>query len=189
MYWLAKWYLRLRGWRVDGAFPSDPKFIAIGAPHTSNFDFLIFLGVLGHFKRRANFIGKHSLFWGPLGWLMRKLGGIPVQRHSGGGLVEQAVAAIEAADEMILVIAPEGTRSKADMWKSGFYRIANDANIPIVPASVNGVERVATVGAPLRVTSDLKADMDSFRAFFDGVVGIRPGNETPVLLLEETAAN
>jgi 1-acyl-sn-glycerol-3-phosphate acyltransferase len=113
MYWLAKHYLRFRGWTINGTFPPDPKFIAIGAPHTANFDFIVFLGVLGHFGKRARFIGKASLFKGPLGWLMRKLGGIPVQRDHPEGLVGQTVAAFAEADEMILVLAPEGTRGRS----------------------------------------------------------------------------
>lgn len=188
MYWLAKHYLRLRGWRIEGAFPEDPKFLAIGAPHTSNFDFMVFLGVLGHFGKRARYIGKNSLFWGPLGWLMRKLGGIPVRRDRPEGLVEQTTAAFAAADEMILVVAPEGTRSKGTRWKSGFYRIASAARVPIVPASVNGVDRVATIGPPIWASGDVPADMDRLRAFYRGVEGIHPGNETPVRLAEEDAA-
>lgn len=185
MYWLAKTYLRLRGWRIEGSFPPDPKFVAIGAPHTSNLDFIVFLGVLGHFGRRASYIGKDSLFWGPLGWLMRMLGGIPVHRNHPEGLVEQVSAAFEQSDTMILVIAPEGTRSRAATWKSGFYRIAEATGVPIVPASVNGPDRVATIGPPIRVSGRVTDDMDRLRSFYEGVEGIRPGNETPIRLTEE----
>lgn len=185
MYWLAKRFLRLRGWTIEGEFPPDSKFVAIGAPHTSNFDFIVFLGVLGHFNRRARYIGKHSLFVGPLGWIMRKLGGIPVNRNRSGGLVDQVVEAFDAADEMILVIAPEGTRSRSETWKSGFHNIALAAGVPIVPASVNGPDRVATIGKPVWPSEDVVGDMGSFREFYEGVVGVRPGNETPVKLAEE----
>ena len=185
MYSLAKWFLQLRGWRIEGEFPPDPKFVAIGAPHTSNFDFIVFLGVLGHFNRRARYIGKHSLFVGPLGWLMRKLGGIPVNRRGAGGLVDQVVEAFAAADEMILVIAPEGTRSRSKAWKSGFHNIARAAGVPIVPASVNGADRIATVGPPVVPSEDVVADMNQFRDFFGGVVGSRAGKETPIVLAEE----
>lgn len=185
MYWLAKHFLRLRGWRIEGDFPPDPKFIAIGAPHTSNFDFIVFLGVLGHFGKRARFIGKASLFKGPLGRLMHRLGGIPVRRDRPEGIVEQTAAAFAGADEMILVIAPEGTRSKADRWKSGFYHMAVAAGVPILPAAVNGPEKTAVVGVPLMPTGDVSADMDKIRSFYRGVDGIRPGNETPIRLTEE----
>ena len=185
MYWLAKHYLRLRGWTIKGAFPPDPKFLAIGAPHTSNFDFIVFIGVLGFFGRRARFIGKSSLFWGPFGWMMRKLGGIPVHRNRPEGLVEQTAAAFEESKEMILVVAPEGTRSRATMWKSGFYRIAVASGVPIVVASINGPEKVVIVGPPLRPSGDVAADMDKIREIYGGVQGVRPGNETPIKLAEE----
>ena len=185
MYWLAKHYLRLRGWTINGTFPPDPRFIAIGAPHTSNFDFIVFLGVLGHFGRRARFIGKASLFKGPLGWLMRRLGGIPVQRDHPEGLVGQTAAAFEESEEMILVLAPEGTRERSTMWKSGFYHIALAAEVPVLPASISGPDKTVTIGSPLTASGDLTADMDAIRASFDGVEGIQPGNETPVLLAEE----
>ncbi len=185
MYRLSTMWLKLRGWKIEGDFPSEKKFIALGAPHTSNFDFVVFLGVLGHFGKRARFIGKHTLFWGPFGWVMRRLGGIPVRRDRPEGLVDAVVEAFESAEDMILVIAPEGTRSKGTMWKSGFYRIASAAGVPIVPASVDGPGRTATVGKPIQVTGDVVADMDRLRAFYQSISGIRPGNETPILLAEE----
>lgn len=181
MYWLSAMYMRIRGWKVVGDLPEDRKFVALGAPHTSNLDFLIFLGVLRHFNRRARFIGKKSLFVGPFGWIMRRLGGIPVDRTRPEGLVGQVVAAFDAADEMILVIAPEGTRSRSEGWKSGFYRIAQAAGVPIVPAAVEGPKRTATVGPAFHPTGDLEADFEILREFYAGRIGIRPGNETPVV--------
>jgi len=159
--------------------------VVIGAPHTSNLDFVVFLGVLGHLGVRATFIGKHTLFRGPLGWVMRKLGGIPVQRDRPEGLVEQVVEAFAQTSHMILVLAPEGTRSRGTSWKTGFHHIASSAGLPIVPASINGPDRVATIGAPMWTSDDIDADMDRLREFYAGIEGMKPGNENPIRLAEE----
>ena len=112
------------GWRIEGEFPPQPKLVAIVAPHTSNWDFIV--GILAVFAIgiRARFIAKHQLFKPPLGWLMRWFGGIPVNREAPQGMVPQAVAAIERTQSVFLAITPAGTRSSSKPWKSGFYRIA-----------------------------------------------------------------
>ena len=107
MKWLAHRYLTLKGWSFEGELPDVPKMIVIGAPHTSNWDFILFLGALHHFRVRVQFIGKHTLFRWPFGWFFRALGGIPVDRSRPGGLVSQVADAMDATDQMILVMARE----------------------------------------------------------------------------------
>ena len=162
-----------------------PKFVAIGAPHNSNWDFVLFLAVASHFKMRARVIGKHTLVRGPFGGLMRRLGVIPVRRGTGQGVVDQMVTAFAAADRMALVIAPEGTRGAEPYWRSGFYRISMAAEVPIVMAKINARDKVATLSEPFMPTGDVTADMNLIRAFFADVSGVDPEGESTIRLREE----
>ena len=183
---LAEWWYRLRGWRFEGSAPTVRKCVVIGAPHTANVDFLSFLAVATHFGLPARYIGKHTLFRWPFGGLMRRLGGIPVRRDSGQGLVEQVVEAIESVEEMALVIAPEGSRERADRWRSGFHHIARTAGVPIVCGFVDYQTRTLGLGPTIPATDDVTADMDQIRAFYSGKVGRRAGAETEPWLREES---
>ncbi len=185
MRWLAERYVRLRGWRLTGEQPSVAKFVAVGAPHTSNWDFIFFLAVVSHFNIPARVIGKSSLVRWPFGPLMRRLGIIPVDRDSGQGLVEQMVQEFNRSEHMALVVAPEGTRSAAPHWRSGFYRIAVAAGVPIVMSFIDAENRVAGLGPTLHPTGDISTDMDQIRSFYSGVKGRHPERQGPVVLQEE----
>ncbi len=185
MRWLARWWYRFRGWSIVGERPTEPKYVVIGAPHTSNNDFLVFLAAVSHFHLPARYIGKHTLFRWPFGGLMRRLGGIPVRRDTGQGLVEQVVAEFARVDEMALVIAPEGTRGRAEYWHSGFYRIAAGAHVPIVCGFVDYATKTFGLGPTIHPSGDVRVDMDQIRAFFAGKQGRHAGDETPPRLREE----
>ena len=146
--------------------PAAAKFVVVGAPHTSNWDFVVFLGALHHFRLRVTFLGKHTLFRWPLGILMRRLGGIPVRRHDPGTLADDVAAAFADVESMALVMAPEGTRSETAMWKSGFYRIALKAQVPVVPAVLDLPGRRAVIGPPIMLSGVARADMDQIREFY-----------------------
>jgi 1-acyl-sn-glycerol-3-phosphate acyltransferase len=171
---LATLIMRLAGWRVDGTLPDIPKYVLIGAPHTSNWDFILFLGVIFTLKANVRFMGKAELFRFPIGWFFRYCGGVPVDRKKSTGLVEQMVQACLAAERFILVIAPEGTRHHVAEWKRGFYHIAKSAGIPIVMAVVDGRHKTVRIGQVFHATEDMEADMKTIVGFFDGVVGINP---------------
>lgn len=156
--------------------------VVIGAPHTSNFDFILFLGALHYLNVSVRYLGKHQLFRWPFGWLFKRWGGIPVDRTRAGGVVGQTKAAFDEADEMILVIAPEGTRSAAKKWKSGFVKIAEAAQVPIVPAGVDGPNKVLTIGPAIEVGPDL---MDNIKAFYANQPGLKPDRKGPVQLVED----
>ena len=166
--------MRAAGWCVDGKLPDIPKFVLIGAPHTSNWDFVLFLGVI--FKLRANvrFMGKAEIFRPPVGAFFRYCGGVSVDRKKSTGLVEQMVKASNEADEFILTIAPEGTRHEVREWKRGFYHIAKSAGIPIVLAVVDGKHKTVRIGQVFHPTEDMEADMKTIQGFFAGIVGINP---------------
>ena len=168
---------RLAGWHVDGTPPDLRKYIIIGAPHTSNWDFILFLGVIFRLKVQVRFMGKAELFRSPLGWFFYYCGGIPVDRSKSTGLVEQTVDACEKAEKFILVIAPEGTRHGVKEWKRGFYHIAKGAGIPIVMAKVDGKNKTVHVGQVFHPTEDMEADMKVIQGAFTGMTGIRPNKK------------
>jgi 1-acyl-sn-glycerol-3-phosphate acyltransferase len=165
--------------------PELDKFVIIGAPHTSNWDFVLFLGAISHWKISPRFVGKHTLFRWPFGHFFRMLGGIPVDRDRPGGIVRQVADEFEHSEQMILVVAPEGTRKPAPYWKSGFARIAAAARVPIVPVLVDFPRRRLVVGEPVAHLGDEKALMDRLRPFFEAGVGKDGRGKGPVRLKEE----
>ena len=170
----ARFMMRRRGWRIEGKLPDIPKFVLIGAPHTSNWDFLLFLGVIFSLRANVHFMGKAELFRFPHGWFFRYCGGVPVDRKKSTGLVEQMVKAANESKNFILTIAPEGTRHQVVEWKRGFYHIARNAGIPIVMAVVDGRHRTVRIGQVFHPTGDMEEDMKTIKGYFDGIVGIHP---------------
>lgn len=186
MKWLAEKILKLLGWRFEGEVPALPKYIIVGAPHTSNWDFILFLGAISHWNIRPRYLGKHTLFDGVFGGLFRKWGGIAVDRTRPGGIVAQVAAEFDRNEEIALVVAPEGTRKPAPAWKSGFIKIADATGAPIVPAGIDAPEKLVTLGRAIEFTGDIPALMDELRAFFATAVGIDPEGMGPVHVDEET---
>jgi len=164
--------LALGGWRVEGEFPSATKQIAIVAPHTSNWDFIV--GILAVFAIGIDvrFMIKHTVFWPPLGWFIRWCGGIPVNRTAPQGLVAQAVEIIERSPRIFLVVTPQGTR-KGVQWKSGFYRIACDARVPIFPVVFDGPAKRIRFLAPFTPSGDYEIDLPKLLRLYEGVAGLR----------------
>lgn len=163
--------------------------VIIGAPHTSNWDFFLFLAVIQHFRITVKFLGKASLFRWPFGWMFRKVGGIPVDRHKTGGIVGQVKAEFDSSESMILVIAPEGTRKAATEWKSGFVEIASGADVPVVFAGVDGQRKVIAISGAERVGDDQHEFMDRVRAFYADKNGLRPEGNGPIRLRSEPATS
>lgn len=174
---LANLILWMTGWHIAGKLPDLPKYILIGAPHTSNWDFLLFLGAIFHLKANAKYMGKAELFRKPFGWFFYWCGGIPVDRKKSTGLVEQMVEACNQSDRFILTIAPEGTRHFVTEWKMGFYHIAKSAGIPLVMAKVDGKNKALHVGQVFHLTDDMDADIKAIKACFDGMTGINPNKK------------
>lgn len=172
-HWLGARALRVLGWRLDGAIPDVPKLVAIVAPHTSNWDFIV--GVAAHFVLGIDvlFLAKDTLFRWPLGPIMRWLGGVPVDRASSHDVVDQTVAAFERRDRMVLALAPEGTRRKVERWRTGFYYIALGAHVPILPIAFDWATKTIRFGPALMPTGALEADLDTLGAFYAGTAGKR----------------
>ena len=172
--WLGRSVLKLMGWRIEGELPKLDKFVAIGAHHTSNWDFVIFIALKFVLRLNARWFGKHSIFRWPFGGLMRSWGGIPIQRHLSLNMVEQAIQGFRDNREFILVLSPEGTRKKVERWKMGFYHIALGAGVPIVPGALDFANRRVVIGAPFQPTGDAEADLQALLAFFRPYVPKKP---------------
>lgn len=167
--------------------PTDGVGVLVGAPHTSNWDFILMLAISWDLGIPVKYLGKKSLFKPPFGWFMRALGGIPVDRANPAGLVEAVVGRIEAGERFYLVVTPEGTRGKGRYWKSGFLRIATAANLPITLGYVDNPTRTTGLGLTFTPSGDVRADMDVVRAFYADKHGVRPALRTEPRLREEDA--
>ncbi|MBS3797118.1 lysophospholipid acyltransferase family protein [Pseudoalteromonas sp. BDTF-M6] len=164
--WLGTKVLNWFGWQVVGEFPEQGKFVAAVAPHTSNWDFVIAIAVKMHLQVRIRFLGKHSIFVWPLAPLLRKWGGIPVDRRSSHGVVAQVKTLFDNSDALILGLAPEGTRKYTPQWKSGFLHIAKAAKVPVVPMALDYSKKQFVIMAPLEVGEDIDATLAQVQALF-----------------------
>ena len=173
-HFYAKLLMRIYGWRIDGKLPNIPKFVLIGAPHTSNWDAILFLGVIFSLRANVRVMAKAEAFRFPFGWFFRYCGGIPVDRRKSTGMVDQMVKAFYESEQFVLTIAPEGTRHQVVEWKRGFYYIAKGAGVPIVMAVVDGRHKTVQIGHIFHPTNDVEADMKSIQGYFAGVTGIKP---------------
>jgi 1-acyl-sn-glycerol-3-phosphate acyltransferase len=165
--------LRVLRWTVDGNIADYPKYVAIVAPHTSNWDFVVGLAARYALRLDASWLGKHTLFRPPFGWIMRRWGGIPVDRTASHDVVSQTVAAFTARPRVFLVITPEGTRKHVSRWRTGFWHIAKGAGVPILPIVFNWRERVIRIGAPFFPGSSVDADVEKLQSLFADASGLR----------------
>lgn len=170
---VSRWILKLLGWRAEGALPGR-RCVLIGAPHTSNWDFPFALLVMWALEIPGRWVGKHTLFRRPFGGVMRRLGGIPLHRERTENFVQQVVEWFEREDELVLVIAPEGTRSRTEFWRSGFYWIAHEAGVPIALGYLDYGRKAGGIGDSFVPSGEPEADMERIRAFYAGVAGKRP---------------
>lgn len=183
---IARSYWACSRWKfVSEPIDKDGAGILIGAPHTSNWDFIHMLAITARAGVSVKFLGKHTLFRQPYGWFMKALGGIPVDRRAPFGLVENLVTRVNEGERFYLVITPEGTRSKGTYWKSGFYRIALDTGLPITLGYVDRTTMTAGLGLTFMPTGDVKVDMDRIRGFYADKSGHTPANRTEARLREE----
>ena len=156
---------RWKGYSLQNHPPKLEKFILVGAPHTSNWDFIYFAGAVQEMGIRPGFIGKHTLFKWPMTRFMLDMGGLPIDRSAPRGYVQSVIDHIEAADQIALVIAAEGSRTTDGSWRSGFYHIAHGAGIPIVPAWLDVETGQAGFGEPIMPSGDFLADLGKIAAF------------------------
>ncbi|MEE4246545.1 MAG: lysophospholipid acyltransferase family protein [Kangiellaceae bacterium] len=172
---LALLILKLLGWTLVGEPPKAPKYVLIFAPHTSNWDFFLMMLVRSALNIKPNFIGKHTLFvWPPVSWFMRSIGGEPVDRTKASNIVEQVVNNFKTRPDYKFALSPEGTRSKKDHWKSGFYRIAVNAGVPIQLIYLHRPTKECGFGPLFQPTGDIDKDFEYLRNFYQDKKGFRP---------------
>lgn len=184
---LAKIFWAVSPWKlIREANPVQGPRILIGAPHTSNFDFVLMLGIAWDARMKIHWLGKKELFKGIAGPIMRGLGGIAVDRSNASGVVEAVVKKARENDRFLLVVTPEGTRQGRG-WRSGFYRIAREANLPVTLGFADGATRTVGLGETIHLTGDVVADMDRVRDFYRNITGVRPDYRTEPRFADEQA--
>lgn len=164
--WLGRSVLRWGGWTVAGQWPDLPKLVVIVAPHSSAWDAVWGLAAMMAMGLDIRFMGKQEAFRGPLGWLLRRMGGFPVNRVAPAGIVEQAVAQIAGAERMWLALAPEGTRRRVQQWKPGFWKIARGARVPVFCAWLDYPRRTIGLGPIVPLSDSLQDDLVRIRELF-----------------------
>ncbi len=177
---IARLLLKLGGWTLVGRYPGVKKAVFIGAPHTSNWDgfwALVYITAIG---LKVKFFVKDSMFWFPLGNLLRSFGGIPLDRRNARSSVGEAVAEFNRHDQFYFGLAPEGTRSRRPGWKSGFYRIAEGANVPIILGFFDYSSKRLGLGPMMTLTGDREADLAIIRSFYSAVEGRWPEKASPI---------
>ena len=184
--WMARKILNLAGWKIDATNPPHERCVLIAAPHTSNWDFPMMILFKNAFNLKIKWMGKDSIFVGPLGYILRKLGGIPIVRSRTNNSVNQMIELFGRSEQLMLVVPAEGTRSHTENWKSGFYHIALGANVPVLPTFLDYGSKQGGFGTPIKLTGNIKADMDIVRKFYRPYSGKYPKLSGPIKLSEET---
>ncbi len=174
----SRWLLRRFGWSLDADLPAVDKYVAIAAPHTSNWDFLLGILAAWAIPVKVSWLGKHSMFRWPYGWFFRAIGGVPVHRDSGKNYIQQMTELFRNAEHLVLALAPEGTRSRTDHWKTGFHTIARAANVPILMAYFDYPNKQLGIGGMFYPSDDIEADFRLIREYYKDRRGKNPEKES-----------
>ncbi|MCA9694276.1 MAG: 1-acyl-sn-glycerol-3-phosphate acyltransferase [Myxococcales bacterium] len=173
-------FARAFGWEFAGERPPFRKYVLIAGPHTSTWDLILTMALLGHFRIPLRFMVKQSLSWWPLGAFLKLLGAIRVNRSAPSNQVARTVATLREHDDLVIGVLPEGTRERVQYWRTGFYYIARGAEVPIVMARLDAPQRRLTIGGAFWPTADEEADFARVAAYFDGAIGFHPERSGPV---------
>lgn len=178
--YFADLILKLSGWHVAVTIPEAKKFVLIGAPHTTNWDFPLALLCFWSVQKPIAWVAKKQLFTGPLKYFFKALGGIPVDRTAPSGFIEQIASQFEKKDEMILCLAPEGTRSRTEYWKTGFYYIALTAKVPVCLGYIDYPKRTMGFSEILVPSGDIEKDFVQIKNFYQDKTGKYPEKQGPI---------
>lgn len=178
--WIAKRILSVTGWTVVGEIPNIRKAVFIAAPHTSNWDGFWLLVYKFAVTVDVRFLAKDTLFWWPLGPLLSAMGAMPIDRRNAAAIVPKLVEAFANEDHIFLALAPEGTRKPKPYWKSGFYRIAEAANVPVVLAFIDYKEQQMGIGPELPLGLSIEETLEALRTFYAPYIGRRPELQSPI---------
>ncbi len=168
---LARLLLIITRWKIIGERPEVKKYVIIAAPHTSNWDFFYGLLMNLYFKNDIYWMGKKTIFKFPFGWIMKWFGGIPVDRSRSNNLVSAVIEEFKKNDTLVVAIPPEGSRSKNDSWKTGFYYIAAGAGVPILLGFLDYNKKIAGYGPLFSLTDNIETDMIKIKEFYSGITG------------------
>jgi len=187
---VAKPLLDLTGWKFETDKPAEKKYVCLAFPHTSNWDGLLLVALLQTIGLEMSWMIKSEWTRGPMGAILRPLGAVGIDRSGAHNVVQQMIDAFAKSDSLVVGIPPEGTRRRADYWKSGFYHIALGAKVPVVPGYLDYRRKRAGLGPAIHLSGDVRADMDKIRAFYAeiGAQGRVPENVGPMRLREEDAS-
>jgi len=177
---IAKFIFKVGGWKTVGEVPDLEKAVFIAAPHTSNWDGFWLLVYKVAINVEVRFLGKHTLFWWPLGKILRSFGAMPIDRSHAGNIVPQLIDAFEKEDHLFLALSPEGTRKWVPHWKTGFYRIAEAANVPIVLAFIDYKGKKIGIGPTLPARLPLDETLNAIVEFYAPFTGRRPEKQGPI---------
>lgn len=173
--WIAQSVMSLFGWRIEADVPNLSKLVLVGAPHTSNWDFILTMTTLFSLNVKIFWMGKKSLFNWPFKGVMEWLGGVPIDRaNKRDGIVNQTIEAFKTHDKFVIAIMPEASRSKVRQWKTGFYHIAQGAKVPLVMVRFDYGRKVMGLGPTIEPSGDVTADMAHIQSFFSGIKGKHP---------------
>lgn len=179
---LCYWLLHRIGWTLDEQLPEARHYVLIGYPHTSNWDFVLAMLAKGARGFHFHWVAKHTLFYWPLGPVMRALGGIPVDRRRPAGFAQQLSERFAQESELIIAITPEGTRARTEQWKSGFYRLAREAGVPVALGYLDYKGKRLGIGPLIELSGDVEADMARIRAFYADKQALDPAKAGPIRL-------
>lgn len=171
---ISLFILKLFGWRLDDQSPDIHRYVLINYPHTSNWDFVLGMLAMWGMKMPLNWVAKHSIFWGPFGPMFKAIGGVPLNRGQSTGFIQKNIELFEQREEFVLGLMPEGTRSKKDHVKSGFYHIAIGAKVPLALAYIDYKNKIIGVGKVIDLTGDIDVDFEVIKDFYQNVMACRP---------------
>lgn len=166
-HFISRIFFYFSGWKVKGSLPDSPKFVLVAAPHTSNWDFFFFLMVVFHFQLPAYWMGKHTMFVCPVKKLLRLFGGISIERSKSRDTVSIMASHFKSCENLVLTIAPSGTRKQTEQWKSGFYHIAVKADVPIVLGYIDYITRTVGIGPSIIPTGNVEKQITDIQSFYE----------------------
>ena len=172
--WIARLWLWITGWKLDMTFPNVPKMVLVAAPHTSNWDGVHGITAAIAADVRLTFFAKHSMFKFPFRRFLGWVGVVPIDRGNAGSVVQQTINKINEAEKFVLVLAVEGTRSRVEKWKMGFYHIARETNIPMVLGYMDYKTKVIGTGPVIYPSGDMQADLEKIYSFYRTVNACHP---------------
>lgn len=180
---ICKFLLKILGWKTEGGTAPEPQCIIIGIPHTSAWDFVISYLFYTSVGGRASILIKKEFFFWPVGYFVRKMGGIPIDRSKGANVLRQTINLFNEYEHLHLALTPEGTRQRTKKWKAGFHAIATAANVPVYLGSFDWGRKTITIGHKFELTNDAQTDVKRMKDFYreKGVVGKYPDQFTTEL--------